>query len=291
MWPWLFILGLAIGSFINVVALRYNPEKFIFSQKVIGGRSACPKCGKKLNWFELLPLFSFIFLLGRCRSCKEKISWQYPIVELISGLIFILIPTLIKTSFLELFGANPQNSTSYILYSISYILIFETLLVVSLIDIRLRLIPDEANLFLILLSVPIIIFQKTQFGLVSGSFLGSYAALFGLRGNIWVNHLFALFFGATFFGLLIFVTRGRGMGMGDLKLAAALGAVLGWADILLVIALSFIIGSLFSLPSLLFGKRGLKSLLPFGPFLAIASVVVFFFGHTIVNLYFKLFPL
>ena len=121
--------------------------------------------------------------------------------------------------------------------------------------------------------------------------MGSYAALFGFRENIWVNHLFAFFFGAAFFGLLILITRGRGMGFGDLKMAAALGAVFGWADILLVVALSFIIGSLFSLPSLIFKKKGLKSLLPFGPFLAMASIVVFFFGHEIINFYFQLFPL
>lgn len=288
---WLFIFGLAIGSFVNVIAVRYNPAKFILSNKVLGGRSACPKCGKKLNWFELFPLFSFIFLRGRCRSCRTKISWQYPIVELISGLIFVLVPVYLKISSISLFGSLAQNSTFYFLLSIFFILVFETLLVVSLIDIRLRLIPDEANIFLILLSIPIIIFQKAQFSLVSGSFLGSYAALFGFRENIWINHLFAFFFGAVFFGLLILVTRGRGMGFGDLKLAAALGAVFGWADILLVVALSFIIGSLFSLPSLIFKKRGLKSLLPFGPFLAIASVVVFFFGHAIVNFYFQLFPL
>jgi len=285
---WLFIFGLAIGSFINVIALRYNPEKFILSNKVLGGRSACPKCGKKLNWFELFPLFSFIFLRGRCRSCKEKISWQYPIMELVSGIIFILVPFGVDR-FLQ---PNTYNLTpDFYLLSTFFILVFETLLVVSLIDIRLRLIPDETNIFLILLSVPIIIFQKAQFGLVSGSFLGSYAALFGFRGNIWVNHLFAFFFGAVFFGLLILITRGRGMGFGDLKLAAALGAVFGWADILLIVALSFIIGSIFSLPSLIFRKKGLKSLLPFGPFLAIASVVVFFFGHEIINFYFQLFPL
>ncbi|MEK7181239.1 MAG: prepilin peptidase [Patescibacteria group bacterium] len=281
---WLFIFGLAIGSFVNVIAVRYNPAKFILNREVLGGRSACPKCGKKLNWVELFPLFSFIFLRGRCRSCRANISWQYPIVELISGLIFVLVPAYLKISSISLFESATQNS-------IFFILVFETLLIVSLIDIRLRLIPDETNIFLILLSVPIIIFQKTQFGLVSGSFLGSYAALFGFRENIWVNHLFAFFFGAAFFGLLILITRGRGMGFGDLKMAAALGAVFGWADILLVVALSFIIGSLFSLPSLIFKKKGLKSLLPFGPFLAMASIVVFFFGHEIINFYFQLFPL
>ena len=286
---WLFIFGLAIGSFVNVIAVRYNPAKFILNREVLGGRSACPKCGKKLNWVELFPLFSFIFLRGRCRSCRANISWQYPIVELISGLIFVLVPLALSSN-VQLLTSNAPFIHIWLLV-ISFILVFETLLVVSLIDIRLRLIPDETNIFLILLSVPIIIFQKTQFGLVSGSFLGSYAALFGFRENIWVNHLFAFFFGAAFFGLLILITRGRGMGFGDLKMAAALGAVFGWADILLVVALSFIIGSLFSLPSLIFKKKGLKSLLPFGPFLAMASIVVFFFGHEIINFYFQLFPL
>lgn len=285
---WLFVIGLALGSFINVVALRYDPDKFILSNKVIGGRSMCPRCRNKLNWFELVPLLSFLFLLGRCRHCKEKISWRYPLIEIISGLIFVLVPIFLS-SFFKFSSAFNSFPNGYTLMAIGYIFVFETLLLISLIDIRLKIIPDEANLFLVLLGILIIFLSSPNFGLVEGSYLGSYAALFGLRENIWLNHLVAAGFGALFFFILFLITLGRGMGLGDLKFAGALGVVFGWPDIILITALSFILGSLFSLPGLIFRKRGLKSFLPFGPFIALAASVVFFFGSDILKFYFQLF--
>ena len=276
---WLFVLGLAIGSFINVLSLRYDPDKFLLNTKVMGGRSFCPHCRNKLNWFELVPLLSFIWLRGRCRTCKTKLSFQYPIVELASGLIFVLVPLI------------TPPTTHYSLLATFYVAVFATLLLISLIDIRLKLIPDEANIFIALLGIPIIFLIKTNFSLTDGSFLGSYAGIFGFRESIWLNHGLALLFGAVFFLILILITRGRGMGMGDLKLAAALGLVFGWPDIILITALSFILGSIFSLPSLITRKKGMKSFLPFGPFLALASLVVYFFGYDLMRLYFQLFNL
>lgn len=284
---WLFIFGLAAGSFINVVALRYGPDKFILSPRVVGGRSYCPHCRNKLKWFELVPLLSFLFLRGRCRNCRQKISWQYPLVELISGLIFVLVPTYLSS--LPVFKLANFLSLSYTLLAIGYTLVFITLLLITLIDIRLKLIPDEANIFLIILSIPIILFGQNEFGLTSGSFLGPSAAIFSLRDNIWLNHLASLVFGALFFAALIFITRGRGMGMGDLKLAAALGVVFGWPDIILITVLSFILGSIFGLPSLITKKMGLKSSLPFGPFIALGALTTFFFAEDLARLYFNLF--
>lgn len=285
---WLFIFGLAIGSFLNVIAVRYNPEKFILNKKTLGGRSACPKCGNKLNWFELVPLLSFIFLRARCRNCKKKISFQYPLVELISGSIFVFVPALLSSNFgFKSICLSSDVSCSALHFS--WVLIFLTLLLISLIDIRVKIIPDEANIFLIILGVVIAIFAAKEFGPVSGSFLGPYAALFGLRDILWLNRVIALAFGIVFYGLLILITKGRGMGMGDLKLTAALGVVFGWPDIVIITGLSFIIGSLFSLPGLLSKKKGLKSFLPFGPFIAMASCVVFFWGEDIMRFYFDLF--
>ncbi len=284
---WLFIFGLAIGSFLNVIAVRYNPEKFILNKKSLGGRSACPGCGNKLNWFELVPLLSFLFLLGRCRNCKQKISLEYPVVELISGLIFVFVPLyLFNLTAFKLLNLSPISHWSLV---ISFLLVFETLLLVSAIDIRIKIIPDEANIFLIILGVVIAVFASQEFGPVSGSFLGPYGALFGLRDILWLNRVIALLFGVVFYGLLILITKGRGMGMGDLKLTAALGVVFGWPDIVIITGLSFIIGSLFSLPGLLSKKKGLKSFLPFGPFIAMASLVVFFWGEEIMRFYFNLF--
>lgn len=289
---WLSVLGLAIGSFLNVVALRYNPDKFIFNRRTLGGRSACPKCANKLNWFELVPLLSFVFLRGRCRNCKNPISFQYPLVEIFSALIFLFIPLFVHSSkFLVLTGNMNLGGAEKIILSVLFILVFLTLLLVFLIDLRLKIIPDELNLFLIILGAIFIFYTSGGFNLTGGSFLGSYAGIFGLRSNIWLNHLLAFGFGALFFGALIFITRGRGMGMGDLKLSAALGFLFGWPDVLLIVALAFILGSVVGLFAMLAQGKRWKSYLPFGPFLALASLIIFFWGHDLVSIYFKLFSL
>lgn len=286
---WLFIFGLAIGSFLNVVALRYDPDKFILNKNILGGRSACPKCGHKLKWFELVPLLSFLFLLGRCRKCRKRISFQYPIVELLTGLIFVFVPKFLSLSAISLGNPCLRQGVLCSTLQVSWILVFLTLLVLSLIDFRLKLIPDEASIFLVALGIIIAALTVDQFSSVSGSYLGPYGALFGLRENIWLNRLVAVLFGAIFYFALILITRGRGMGMGDLKLTAALGLVFGWPDIILITALSFIIGSLFSIPLMVARKKGLKSFLPFGPFIALAALAVFSFGERLMSLYFSLF--
>lgn len=294
---WLFVLGLAFGSFINVISLRYNPEKFILNKSVLGGRSACPKCGNKLNWFELIPLFSFAFLRARCRKCHEKISWQYPLVELISGLIFISVPAFIFSSKFKIIFSNSgfkdiAGDPIYLwLLAILFLAVFSALLLLSLIDIRLKIIPDEINIFLVILGIVLIILSRNDFSLVGGSFLGSFSALLGFKTSIWLNHGVALLFGGLFFGAIIFATFGRGMGLGDLKLAIALGVIFGWPDIVIITAVSFIVGSLISLPLMISKRKKLKSFLPFGPFLAIASILIFLFGHDIIGFYFQLFAL
>ncbi|MBI3589200.1 MAG: prepilin peptidase [Candidatus Liptonbacteria bacterium] len=283
----LFVFGLAIGSFLNVVSLRYDPEQFLFKKSALGGRSACPNCQNKLKWFELIPLLSFLFLRGRCKNCHAKISWQYPLVELASALIFVFVPHFLSNlPAIKLLNLSVVSRWPLV---ISYLLVFLTLLLVSLIDIRLRLIPDEANLLLVLIGFALIFLLPPNPGGSLFSFSGSFALLFGLQNNIWLNRLLAVLFGIVFYGLLIFITRGRGMGLGDLKLTAALGVVFGWPDILLLTAFSFIIGSLFSLPSLVRKKRGLKSFLPFGPFIALGAVTVFFFAEDLMRLYFSFF--
>jgi len=221
---WLFLFGLIAGSFLNVVAVRYDPEKFILSPRVIGGRSRCPHCGRTLSFFELVPLLSFLAQAGRCRKCRAKISPQYPLMEILCGLVFIFVPYAIsKLSYAFGFHLAPWLFLSL---SALWILALLTLLVVAVIDIRLRLIPDEANIFLAVLGIIFIALKALGAeGGTGGSFVGSYALLFGFQENVYVNHGIALLFGAVFFGFLIAITRGRGMGMGDLKLATALGVL------------------------------------------------------------------
>ena len=123
----------------------------------------------------------------------------------------------------------------------------------------------------------------------NGSFLEHYAALFGLRENIWLNHFFAALLGMLFFGLIILLSRGRAMGWGDFKLIGPLGFIFGWPDILMIIFLSFIVGSICVLPLLIKKEKTMKDAVSFGPFLIIAATLTFFFGYWIIDGYFSLF--
>ena len=284
---WLFVFGTAFGSFIKVIADRYDLDKFILKKSTLGGHSGCPACGHKLDWFELVPLLSFIFLRGRCRICQNKIGLSYPLVELISGLIFVLVPYFL--SHLPAVKLLNLSDLSYTLLASSYTLVFLVILLISLIDIRLKIIPDETNIFLIVLGIAIVFFTPSGVATANHSFTGAYALLFGFQNNLLLNRLIGLLFGIGFYGILILITRGRGMGLGDLKFSAALGVVFGWPDIIFITFFSFLIGSIFSLPSLIFRKRGLKSFLPFGPFIALSALAVFFFGEKLLKLYFDLF--
>ncbi|MEK7187810.1 MAG: prepilin peptidase [Patescibacteria group bacterium] len=279
-----FIFGLMIGSFLNVVALRYDPERFLFHSDILGGRSHCPHCGKQLRWYELIPLLSFLVQGGLCRSCKKHLSLQYPLVEILSGLVFIMVPWR-----LGVFSSLPTNP--YPLTPIIWILAFLALLLVALIDLRLRIIPDELNIFLFFLAFPLILLKADTFTAFTETFIGHYALLFRFGSNIWLDHTLGCAAGLLFFLVLIVLSRGRGMGGGDLKLGAALGLLFGWPDIGLLIPLAFILGTFWALPLLLAGQKKRKDFLPFGPFLVLSSVLVFLFGFQILDFYFHLFRL
>lgn len=289
----LFVFGAAVGSFLNVVSLRHQPNQRLLDLKIIGGRSKCPDCHKALKWYELIPLVSFLIQTGKCRACGCRISLQYPIVEAISGLIFVFVPL----SLIKLFP-YVLNSKFYILVVSIWILIFLLFLVFSIIDFRHSIIPDQINLSLAVLGIVLMILQTTDYGLqTTGSLLGHYASLFDFRllsavNGRWlavVNHLFAASAAMAFFGGIILLSRGRAMGWGDFKLAGALGLIFGWPDILIITVLSFIVGSVFAAPFLISGRKKMKDAIPFGPFLAAGSALVFFFGFQIMDGYFRLF--
>ncbi len=281
----LFVLGASVGSFLNVVSLRYNPDKFLFGRSLLG-RSRCPHCGRTLHWFELVPVLSFILQLGRCRHCRAALSLEYPITEILSGLIFVFIPTRLKSPY---FILNLYSMFSVI--SALWILVFVALLLVALIDIRLSIIPDELNIALLVLGIILIFTSQPGFGLAGGSFLESFAPLFGFRENIWVNHVLGALVAGLFFLGLIFITRGRGIGMGDLKLAVPLGLIFGWPDTIFIVGVAFVIGSLFGAYIMLFQGKTLKSYLPLGPFLVGSAAIIFFFGQQLMRFYLGLFGL
>ncbi len=273
----LFIFGLLIGSFINVIALRYDGDHMVADPKVIGGRSHCPHCMKTLQWYELIPVVSFIIQGRRCRNCKATIGWQYPVVEVISGCIFAFVPMHVLTL------TGPGQA--FTIFSIFWTIVFEVLLLVAYIDIRLGIIPDELNVVLGVLGIFLAIFLAGYYGLGNHSLFGPFGGWFGLQGNIWTNHIFAAFIGAAFFGLLILITRGKGMGMGDVKLAIPLGIVFGWPDILFIIVSAFILGALAGVIFIIRGEKTMKGSLPFAPFLVAGAVIVFFGAVQITRAY------
>ncbi len=246
-WPYLFVLGTAVGSFLNVLALRYREGGRVFSKDILTGRSACPHCKKNLRWFELAPFFSFVFQLGRCRRCGKRLSWQYPLVELLSALIFVLTPI-------------------YLTAAPIWVLVLLTLLLITLIDLRLSVIPDQLNLFLGLLALGLWAVKGFSWPLLANQIIGALIGFFAI-------------------GLIIVLTKGKGMGIGDWKMAVALGLLFGWPNIAILLGLSFVLGGVVAVVILIAGKKKFKDSIPFGPFLAAAALLVMLFGPAIIKLY------
>ncbi len=247
-----FVFGSIIGSFLNVVILRYNTGR-----DVIRGRSSCPVCRHELGFLELVPIISFIFLRARCRKCLSKISWQYPLVELFTGVIFAAV-------FLKM--NNIPNSLFLIPYSL---VIFSVLITIFVYDWKHKIIPDGLVYGFITLS-----FLNTLFLIPHSSFF----ILDLLAGPI----MFLPFF------LLWFFSSGRWMGLGDAKLATGIGWFLGFSGAVSAVILGFWIGAVVGVLMLLIKspkRLTIKSEIPFAPFLIIGLWLVYFFGFDIVGLH------
>jgi len=280
----LFLIGASFGSFLNVLYFRYHPDKFLLRKDIIKGRSYCPKCHKTLSFYELIPVISFIIQGGKCRSCKQKISFQYILIEILSGLIFVFTPLFLKNNFITFFS---KIHNIYYFWGLSFIwsIILLTLILIALIDLKFQIIPNELNLFLLFLGIILSVLQFYNWNDFY-SLLGPYGALLGFKNNLIINKLIALLFSLILFGGLVALTLGRGMGMGDVKLMIALGIVFGWPEIIIVSILSFILGGIISIITLILKRKTMKSLLPFGPFIVISSFLVMFFGYEILKFYF-----
>ncbi|MDP2695673.1 MAG: prepilin peptidase [bacterium] len=243
----IFIFGLTIGSFINVVAFRYPDDSTIGRTwlKILGGRSRCPNCNKTLRWYELVPLISFLIQLGKCRGCGVSISWRYPIVELFSGLAAALWYATIFTT-LPWWQAVTLAVAIFIL------------ILAAAIDARLSILPDGLNLSLAILGLALVIMRAD-----------------------YINSLVAAAGGILFFGGIVLLSQGRAMGMGDIKLAGAMGLLLGWPGAVLAFMLSFITGAIWGILLIMIKRKKLRDAIPFGPFLVAGSLLVVFFGPQI----------
>lgn len=267
----IFIFGTIIGSFLNVVILRYNTGASFLS-----GRSFCFSCGKKLLWYELLPVISFFLLRGKCAGCGSKISLQYPLVELTTGLLFL--GTIYKLGVVNIF-------TIYHLFSsIYFYIVWSILIIISVYDLRHKIIPDLLVFLFAIFSVAHLV---VTIG-VGKIFHAPYS------WDLLAGPLFALPFAA-----LWLFSKGRWMGLGDAKLALGIGWFLGLIKGGTAIILGFWMGAVVGLTLIGISKLpllnargqafGFQSEIPFGPFLILGTVIAYFCNINLFDLGFIVF--
>lgn len=240
-----FLIGIAFGSFSNVCIYRI-PKKI----SIITPQSQCPFCNTKIKPLYNIPIISFLILGGKCHYCQSHISWRYPIVETITGLIYLFL---------------------YLKFQLSpllfiYALLCSSLIIIAFIDLEYKIIPDIITLPGILIGLII-------------SFIFSYTPL--------THSIKGLLIGGGLFYLIAILSRG-GMGGGDIKLIAMIGSFLGWEKVLLTIFLGSLSGSIIGIILIILRKKGRKDTISFGPFLSLGTIVSIFFGNYLISLWFSI---
>ncbi len=259
-----FITGVIIGSFLNVVVYRIN-----LVESLVGGRSYCPHCKSKIRWYDNIPVLSFLVLRAQCRDCRGKISWQYPAVEIFTGLMFASV----GWKFFDIADIATWTATGFYLGAASF------LIAIFVYD-------------WLFLEIP---------GLVLWPAIG-WAIAFNLifdwsRMNLGNNLLnlatysgtLAAFLAFLFFFLMVAVSKEKWMGMGDAYLAILLGLIVGWPAILLALMLAFSIGAITGVALIALKKKKMRSQIPFGPFLVAGTFIAIFFSESIIGWYAGLF--
>jgi leader peptidase (prepilin peptidase)/N-methyltransferase len=237
--------GLAVGSFLNVVILRLPAGGSLW------GRSRCPHCKQALGPLDLLPVLSFVALLGRCRRCRASISWRYPAIELVTAAL--AVATVAR------FGVGPEAIVNFLFGA--------ALIVVTVIDYDHQIIPD-------VITLPGVALALLARSLLGGDWLAGLAGAAGGAAGLWLVAL-----------AYRLVARREGLGFGDVKLAALLGAFLGGSGVFLTIFLASILGSFAGIALILSGRGDRSTALPFGSFLAPVGVLVLFYGPAILRWY------
>ena len=238
------IYGVIIGSFLNVCIYRIPKN-----ESIVVRRSHCMSCGKQIKWYDLVPLISFLILRGKCRYCKAKLSWQYPAIEALNGILYGTIVLV-----------NGFNSTS-----ILYCLATSALLVLSVIDWRTYEIPPSLNIFIGILGIIRLALDYTH----------------------WYNYVIGLVSVSGFLLLILLITRGRGMGGGDVKLMAVTGLLLGWRLIILSLGLGCILGSVIHIT--LMHVTDKDRVLAFGPYLSLGIFISMIYGNQLIEWYLHMF--
>lgn len=237
----IFIFGIVIGSFLNVCIYRI-PKK----EDIVKINSHCMSCNYRLKWYDLIPLFSYIFLGGRCRKCKTKLSVQYPLIEGLNGLLYVLVVAV--------------NGLS--IESLLYCLMFSALLTLSVIDFRTYEIPFGINLFILALGLIRVALDYRNF----------------------LNYLIGFLSVSGFLYLLFLITKGRGIGGGDIKLMAVSGLMIGWKCNWIALALGCIIGSIIHLIRMKVSKE--DHVLALGPYLSVGIMIAALWGNDFLQWYF-----
>jgi len=245
-----FVFGICIGSFLNVCIYRL-PE----SKSIVHPRSMCPSCGTLIRFYDNIPIFSYLALRGKCRHCEARISFRYPVVEFISGIFAVGV-------FLK-YGMG--------LEALIYYTFIATLLVITFIDIDHQIIPDVITLP----GIPI--FFAASFALPKITLVESILGILIGGGSLflvaWLYHL---------------LTRKEGMGGGDIKLLAMMGAIVGWKGVLFTIFVASAIGTLAGMLIIIKSGKTMKLAVPFGPFLAIGGIAYILIGPQLIAWYFNL---
>ncbi len=242
-----FVLGMVVGSFLNVCICRLPKNESIVSPP-----SHCPHCDSRICWYDNLPLLSYLLLRGKCRRCGTHISLQYPLVELLNGVLTLSL-------FLH-YGAT--------LSFVAFFLFCSSLVVITFIDLEHQIIPDE-------ISLP---------GILVG-----FGFSFFLNGHTWLNSLLGILLGGGSLLLVAYayhrLTGNEGMGGGDIKLLAMMGAFLGWQAMPFIIFVSSLAGSLIGITIMLLQKKNTRLAIPFGPYLAFGAVLYVFYGDPLIRWY------
>ena len=235
-----FIYGLLTGSFLNVLIYRI-PKK----ENIAVVRSHCMKCNYQLKWYDLVPLFSWLFLRGKCRKCGEKISVQYPLIEAANGLLYLLV--------FYKFGLSIE--------SLLYCLLFSALLALSVIDFRTYEIPVGFNYFILILGLVRLVTDYVN----------------------WSNYVIGFLAVSTFLFIIIVASKGRAMGGGDMKLMATCGFLIGWKLIILAFLLGCILGSIIHIIRM--RVSGEDHVLAMGPYLSMGVALTVLFGNQWIDWY------